>query len=61
VVILNPTAAAVWGLLDGGRTVWEVVAALATDYEDMGPDAEAQVLRTVQGFVDRGMAHLPDA
>lgn len=56
VAILNPTAAAVWSLLDGARTVSEVVTALATEYEGMGPDAEAQVLRTVQGFVDRGAA-----
>ncbi len=61
VVILNPTAAAVWSLLDGSRTVAEVVAALAAEYEGMGPDAEAQVLRTVQAFVHRGAAHLPRA
>jgi hypothetical protein len=56
VAILNPTAASVWSLLDGVRTVSELVAALATEYEDMGPEAEAQVLRTVRGFVDRGAA-----
>lgn len=58
VAVLNPTAASVWEKLDGRRTVAEVTAALAAEYEDMGTSSEAQVLAVVQAFVDRGAAQM---
>jgi hypothetical protein len=54
VAVLNPSAAAVWALLDGERTIADVVGALETEYDGVDPEAAAQVLRLVQEFVDRG-------
>lgn len=38
-VYLNPTAALVWGLCDGNRTVADIIALLETSY----PDAELSI------------------
>jgi pyrroloquinoline quinone biosynthesis protein D len=53
VVRLNPTAAAVLELCDGGRSVEEIVGALAARYEgaDLGDDVQG----LVDGLTQRGL------
>lgn len=52
VTILNSSAAAVCRLLDGRRTVAEVVAALGEEFEHMGSDAHLQVMSVLRALVD---------
>ena len=52
--ILNPPAAAVFGLLDGTRTIAELVAVLREEFDGMGPEAEEQVLAAVRAFDELG-------
>lgn len=42
--VLNVTAAAVWGLVDGQRSVAEILAELRATYDGFDAAAEAQVL-----------------
>jgi hypothetical protein len=44
VYLLNPTAVAVWELLDGRRNVADVVAELRAQYPDSPDEAQPQVL-----------------
>lgn len=45
--ILNQTATAIWKLLDGRRTLSEVVEALKEQFAEMDANAEDQVLALV--------------
>ncbi len=56
--VLNPTAVAVWKLLDGQRSLREVTAMLAEEFDDMGPEAEAQVLTLLRSLADLGAVSL---
>ena len=42
--ILNETAAAVWRLIDGQRTLAQIMEAIGRQFSDMSADAERQVL-----------------
>lgn len=48
VQMLNGTAVDIWQLLDGKRTLKDIVSCLHEIYEDMDDDAEQQVLGLVQ-------------
>jgi len=48
--ILNLTAVTIWKLLDGQRTLSEVMDALRERFEDMDADAEDQVMGLVRGL-----------
>jgi hypothetical protein len=52
--LLNPTAVAVWKLLDGRRTLAEVVEALRESFSDMDDNAPEQVLKLAQGLCRLG-------
>jgi len=58
VVILNSTAVAIWNLLDGRRSVADIVAALAAEFDGAGPDAPAKVLAAVSTLLDKGAAEV---
>lgn len=47
--LLNSTAAAIYGLIDGRRTVSEIGEVLRRRYDEFGTDAETQVM----GLLDR--------
>lgn len=52
--VLNATAVAVWKLLDGRRTLAEVVDALRESFSDMDDNAPEQVLKLARGLYRHG-------
>ncbi|MBC8446886.1 MAG: PqqD family protein [Chloroflexi bacterium] len=52
---LNETGRAIWGLLDGKRSLKDVVAALAVGYDAPPDEIEADVLGLVGELVKRKM------
>lgn len=56
--ILNTSAASLCHLLDGRRSVAEVVVALAEEFDGMGPEASAEVLAAVEELVTHGTARV---
>ena len=52
--VLNPTAVAVWKLLDGRRTLAEVVEALRESFSEMDDNAPEKVLKLAQGLYRHG-------
>ena len=56
--ILNPTATVIWKLLDEGRTLPEVLAALSEQFEAVDDDAQAQVLELAGQLVSIGALSL---
>jgi hypothetical protein len=58
--ILNSTAAAIWNLIDGRRTVGEVMALLREAFEGLDASAETQLLRLIQGLYQVGALGLPE-
>jgi coenzyme PQQ biosynthesis protein PqqD len=58
VVRLNDTAALVWRLCDGVRTVEEIVATLREAYPEAAPDLAVDVERVLARLVDEGALDL---
>lgn len=56
--LLNPTAVAVWKRLDGHRTLSEVTAVLADEFDGMGPDAAGQVVTLAHALAELGAVAL---
>jgi len=54
-VYLNPTAALVWGLCDGHRTVADVIALLESSYPDATPPVAEGVEAAFAGLQKDGM------
>lgn len=54
-VYLNPTAAVVWGLCDGTRSVAEIVALLEQSYPDADPPVAEGVEAALAGLQKDGM------
>jgi hypothetical protein len=52
--ILNGSATAIWKLLDGKRSLADVVAALRETYDGMDEQAEGQVLAVVKNLCALG-------
>lgn len=52
--VLNVTAAAVWKLLDGTRTLAQVLAALADEFDELDANAESQVVRLLTTLAEIG-------
>ncbi|MEZ5126625.1 MAG: PqqD family protein [Thermoleophilia bacterium] len=57
---LNDTGRAIWRLLDGRRTLAEVVEALAAEYEAEGTALEADVLGFADELARRGILGVVD-
>ena len=53
--VVNPTGARIWELLDGRRTVAEVVEAICTEFETSREEAERDVLEFLAGFEVQGL------
>jgi hypothetical protein len=58
VLYCNQTAALVWALCDGARSVDEIVALLAGAFPGAGAALEADVRETVQRLVSHGVVAL---
>ncbi len=57
--LLNPTARAVWELLDGERAVAEVAAAVAASYPEVAAEAiTADVARFLGELLEAGLAEV---
>jgi hypothetical protein len=56
--ILNETAAAVWKKLDGKIPLSEAFADLRQEFEEFGPEAEAQIRDLILELVRLGSASL---
>jgi hypothetical protein len=52
--VLNRSAVEIWNLLDGRRSLRELLAALEDTFDGMGPEAETQVLQTVDSLMQIG-------
>jgi Coenzyme PQQ synthesis protein D (PqqD) len=54
-VYLNPTAAVVWGLCDGRRSIREIIRAIDESYPDAGADLKEDVLATLNQLQESGV------
>lgn len=54
-VYLNPTAAVVWGLCDGSRSVRAIIDLIKEDYPDAGADLSEDVLATLDQLQESGV------
>ena len=54
VKVLNRSAVEIWKLLDGRHSLRELLAALGETFDGMGPEAETQVLQTVDSLLQIG-------
>ncbi len=54
-VYLNPTAAVIWGLCDGRRSVGEIVRLIGETYPDAGGALMDDVLATVNQLKESGI------
>ena len=54
VKVLNRSAVEIWNLLDGQRSLRDLLTALGELFDGMGPEAEAQVLQTVDSLMQVG-------
>jgi hypothetical protein len=54
VKVLNRSAVEIWKLLDGQRSLGELIIALGDVFDEMGPEAESQVLQTVDSLMQIG-------
>ena len=59
--LLNPTAVAIWKLLDGRRSQAEIVTLLAEQFDGMGESAEEQVLALSRSLAELGAVGVPAA
>jgi hypothetical protein len=53
-VYLNPTAAIIWRLCDGERTVGEITELIKDSYPEAGGGIEADVEAALETFIDNG-------
>ena len=58
VKVLNRSAVAIWQLIDGRRSVGELVTALGEVFEGMDAEAESQVLQAVSSLLEIGAVAL---
>lgn len=54
VQMLNGTAVQIWQLLDGKRSLGEIIEHLRTQFEGIGKTAEQQVIRLAETLADLG-------
>ncbi len=54
-VYLNPTAALIWGLCDGARTVRDIIRLIGESYPDAGTDLTDDVLATLTQLQESGV------
>ena len=54
VKVLNRSAVEIWSRLDGQRSLRELIVSLGEVFDGMGPEAETQVLQTVNSLLQVG-------
>ena len=54
-VYLNPTAAVIWSLCDGKRSVREIIRAIDESYPEAGADLKEDVLATLKQLQESGV------
>ena len=54
-VYLNPTAAVIWSLCDGKRSVREIIRAIDESYPEAGADLKEDVLATLNQLKESGV------
>ena len=60
VKVLNRSAVEIWKLLDGQRSLGELIIALGDVFDEMGPESESQVLQTVDSLLQVGAVALSE-
>jgi hypothetical protein len=60
VKVLNRSAVEIWNRLDGQRSLGELILALGEVFDGMGPEAESQVLQTVESLMQIGAVALAE-
>ena len=60
VKVLNRSAVEIWQRLDGQRSLRELITALGDVFDGMGPEAESQVLQTVDSLLQVGAVALAE-
>jgi len=58
---LNPTAVVVWRLIDGRRTVAEIIAATIEGFSQVPAAADEELRELLAGFLERGFVAVADA
>lgn len=58
--VLNRSAVEIWNMLDGRRSLQELIADLGDVFDGMGPQAEAQILQTIQSLIQIGAVSLSE-
>jgi hypothetical protein len=54
-VYLNPTAAVIWGLCDGTRSVREIILLIGDSYPEAAATAADDVMRTIRELQESGI------
>jgi predicted DNA-binding protein (MmcQ/YjbR family) len=54
-VYLNPTAAVIWSLCDGHRSVHEIIELIGESYPDAKPTLTEEVLSTLRVLEENGL------
>ena len=60
VKVLNRSAVEIWQRLDGQRSLRELIGSLGDVFDGMGPEAESQVLHTVDSLLQVGAVAMAD-
>jgi coenzyme PQQ biosynthesis protein PqqD len=60
VTVLNPVGTSVWDLIDGARTVADIVAAIQAEYDVSAAQAEQDVAQFLNTLVEAGALTLAD-
>ncbi len=53
---LNPVSAFIWNILDGKRTIQDVIAEVRENCEDIPDDAEERIKAFIDDLIERGYA-----
>jgi hypothetical protein len=58
--VLNRSAVEIWNMLDGRRSLQELIVDLGDVFDGMGPEAEIQVLQTIKSLMQIGAVSLSE-
>jgi len=58
--VLNRSAVEIWNMLDGRRSLQELIVDLGDVFDEMGPEAEVQILQTIKSLIQIGAVSLSD-
>ena len=60
VMVLNRSAVEIWNRLDGQCSLRELITSLREVFDDLGAEAESQILQTIDSLIQRGAVALAE-